>query len=221
MSRFIFFAIPALLLALLALSFAPFDAGAAKSPTFEKVDSSLLKGLPKSGDYALGKKGAPVQLVEYASLSCPHCAHFHRDVFPALKPYIDDGKLLYIFRNFPLNEPALKGALLTECVGGDGGADRFYTFVKVLFDAQGKWAFDQNYLAALETFARVGGVPKEKFDACVNDASHELELLKAKQEAAKELKVDRTPYIFINGKRFDDDLTAEKVTAYIDAQLGK
>lgn len=223
MSRFIFFAVPSALLALLALAFISIDdAGAQKRPSFEKVDYAALTKAPLSGDFIMGNKGARVTIVEYASLSCPHCAHFHKDVLPELKKkYIDTGKALYILRQFPINEPALKGALLVDCVGQESGADRYYTFVNVLFNAQNKWAFDPNFLASLETFAKVGGVSKEKFDACMVDSTRELKLLKVKQEATDTLKVNHTPYFFINAHRYDDDVTVERMSAYIDSQLPK
>ncbi len=145
---------------------------------------SLLADAPLPADYYLGKIDAPVTLVEYASFSCPHCAAFHSDVYPTLKEeYIDKGKLLYILRPFPLNEPALKASMLVDCVGEKEGAERYYTFAKVLFNAQKKWAFDHQFLDSLKTFAKVGGVDGETFDACVNDNAREIKLLKVKLDA--------------------------------------
>src|SRR3954468_7537936 len=98
----------------------------------------------------MGKPSAPIVMVEYASLSCPHCAHFSNTVLPELeKHYIETGKLRYVLRQFPLNEPALKGAVLLDCVG-EQSKDKYFIFSKVLFDAQDKWAFDGNYMSGLE-----------------------------------------------------------------------
>ncbi|MBV8939488.1 MAG: DsbA family protein [Alphaproteobacteria bacterium] len=208
--------------ALLTILVFAFGAAAKEQPKFERVDSAMLSHAPYSDDFSEGQHNAPVVFIEYASLSCPHCAHFHKEIYPVLKKnYIDTGKMVYILRPFPLNEPALKAATLVDCIGEQSGAQRYYTFVRVLFDAQDKWALDMNFLSALETFAKVGGVPKETFEKCVSDPARELKLLKEKQAAAKELGVSGTPYIFINGRHYDDEFTLPKVTAYIDRLLAQ
>lgn len=193
----------------------------AQAKTFEYIDSPSLSNAPLATDYSLGKPNSPVTFIEYASLSCPHCAHFHSQVLPELKKrYIDTGKMIYILRQFPLNEPALKGAMLVDCVGSDSGAERYYTFVRVLFEAQDKWAMDTNFLTSLQSFAGVGGVGKPRFDACMNDSAREIKLLKIKQEASKDLKVTGTPSFYINGRKFDSNPTAENFIQYIDALPG-
>lgn len=184
-----------------------------------KIDSSLLTSAPLKGDYMLGKPGATVTLIEYASLSCPHCAHFSGDVLPSLqKDFIDTGKLRYIMRPYPLNEPALKGAMLVDCLGEQDPA-KYYTFVSVLFGAQDKWAFDANFLSSLETFASVGGVSKEQFQKCTVDSDRETKLLKIKESALKELKVNGTPAIFIGNERYEGALTVEAVSLAIKQKL--
>lgn len=208
----------ALLAALTLASAAPAQA----KPMFDFVDSSHLTGAPLKSDFIQGNPKAPVKLIEYASLSCTHCATFHKKVLPELaKKYIDTGKMLYILRPFPLNDPALKAALLIDCVGEEHGNDRYYTFAKVLFDAQNKWAFDATWLNSLETFAKVGGVNHSMFERCITDASREIRLLNVKRAAADELGVNHTPYFFINAHRYDDEATVEKMSAYIDDLLAK
>lgn len=210
------------LLTAVALAASPAFSGQRPAPaTFEAVNSTLLTSAPLSGDFVLGDRKAPVKIIEYASLSCPHCAAFHQDVFPMLKKnYIDTGKALYILRQYPLNEPALKGAELVDCVGEDSGDERYYTFVGALFSSQNKWAYDQNFLSSLETFAKVGGVSKDRFEKCTADPDRELKILKSRKEASEALKVDHTPYFFINNNRFDDNVTYENISAYIDKKLG-
>lgn len=201
---------------------APIKVGQDANKPPEKVQSRLLSDAPLEGDYVLGKKEAPVTVIEYASLSCPHCAAFHKDALPAIqKNYIDTGKVRYILRQFPLNEPALKAAMLVDCMGEEGGVDRYYTFSKVLFDAQNQWAFDANFLQSLETFASVGGVSKDKFGACINDTQRELKVLKVKKLANDELKIPGTPHFFVNGYRYEGDRSAEAMSKFIDEQLKK
>ena len=108
------------------------------------IDSQwALSQAPLSTDYVKGNPDASVVVIEYASLTCPHCAQFFNKQFPTIKEkYIDTGKIRFILRQFPLNEPALKAAVLVDCIGEKEGADRYYTFNHVLFDAQSKWAFD-------------------------------------------------------------------------------
>lgn len=186
-----------------------------------KSTSALIKDAPLAGDYVMGKDTAPLLMIEYASLSCPHCAHFSHDVLPELqKKYIDTGKLRYILRPFPLNDPAMKGAMLLECVG-EQDKSKYYVFAKVLFDAQNKWAFDTNYMAGLETIASVGGLSKEQFQHCENNTDREMKILKIKKQATDELKVPHTPYIYIGGEPYEGDRSVEAVSHYIDGKLAE
>lgn len=184
------------------------------------VNSDLLRNAPLPEDYMLGKKEAPVTVIEYASLSCPHCAHFHNAVVPTLeKEYIESGKVRYILRQYPLNEPALKAAMLVDCVGEEGGAERYYTFAKVLFNAQDRWAFDTNFMSSLATFASVGGVSKEKFTACTSDPAREKKILQQRKSAEAELKVNRTPYVFVDAVTYEGNIDAKDFSAALDAAL--
>ncbi len=204
---------------ILAAALIAFAAGAHAKPMYEYVDSSHL-AKAQSTDFPMGNPEAPVIMIEYASLSCPHCGKFHKHILPELKKkYIDTGKLLYILRPYPINDPALKAALLIDCVGENMGAQRYNTFAKVLFEGQNKWAFDASWVNALATFAKVGGVSNEMFDSCTTDSAREIKLLKIKQHATKELGVNHTPYFFINSRRFDAEVTVENMTAYIDGLL--
>lgn len=185
-----------------------------------KLDASLIDNAPVSGDFMLGKEEAPVTLIEYASMSCPHCAHFHNKVLPQLtKEYIETGKLRYILRQFPLNEPAFAGAMLVTCAGEAGGTARYYTFARVLFDAQNKWAFDKNFKESLKTFAEVGGINGKTFDTCMNDTKLETRILQARKDASEQLQIDSTPYIFLNGHPHKGDKSFKTVKAEIDALL--
>lgn len=160
------------------------------------LDLSALNA--KDTDIALGDEKAPVTIVEYASLSCPHCAKFHTETLPVLKEkYIDTGKVRFIFRNFPLNAPALRGAMLTHCVPkGDA-----HTFLKVLFEQQSTWAFDKDFTELLGKIARLGGVSHEDFAACMKNEALENQLLALKKEAIEKLQVHSTPTFFINGQK--------------------
>lgn len=186
-----------------------------------KVTASLITDAPLLSDYVMGQASAPLIMVEYASLTCPHCAHFSNVVLPEIEAkYIKTGKLRYVLRQFPLNEPALKGAMLLECVGAQD-KKKYYTFAKVLFDAQNKWAFDSNYMAGLETIATVGGLSRDQFQNCVNNTDREVRILKAKKDAMDTLKIPHTPYIYINGEIFQGERSVEAVSKFIDAKLAE
>jgi protein-disulfide isomerase len=181
--------------------------------------SSLIKSAPLSTDYVMGKSSAPLIMIEYASLTCPHCAHFSNAVLPELeKRYIETGKMRYILRQFPLNEAALKAAMLVECVG-EQSHSRYYTFSRVLFDAQNKWAFDGNYMSGLETIAMVGGLTRGEFQSCVSSTDREMRVLKIKKAATDDLRIPHTPYIFIGGEVYGGERTVGEITQFIDAKL--
>lgn len=184
-----------------------------------KSKSYLVEDAPLGTDYVLGKPDAPVIILEYASLSCPHCAHFSNAVLPEIEEkYINTGKVRYILRQYPLNEPALKGAMLLDCVG-EQSADRYYTFARVLFDAQSKWAFDGNFMEGLETIANVGGVSPQQFQGCLADTKREMKILEAKKVATEEINVPHTPYFFIDGEIYGDGPTFDAMSKFIDAKL--
>lgn len=167
-------------------------------------------------DRVLGNEEADVRVIEYASLSCSHCMRSHTETFPQLKEhYIDTGKIAYIYRHFPLNEPALRGAMLAECAGDDG----FFRYLKVLFNSQPQWAYDANFMDSLRSFAKVGGIGEEAFDRCMADKELEGRLVSGLKWAASGLNVQSTPTVFVNGQKLDGFQSFEKLSNLIDAEL--
>jgi len=151
-------------------------------------------------DRILGKPDAPITIIEYGSVTCPHCAHFATDVLPKLKEkWIDTGKAKLAFRPFPRDEPDLRAAMIAECAP----PDRFYGFADSFFAAQEKWVVLSDYKTALARLALLGGMSKAQFDACLADKSLEDRLLASRLAASKQLGVDSTPTFFINGTKFD------------------
>lgn len=150
------------------------------------------------GDMALGSKDAPVTIIEYASMTCPHCATFTKDVFPKLKSeYIDTGKVRFIFREFPLDQVALAASALARCVAKDD-PQKFFTLIDVLFKQQNELASD-----ALGTINRVGkqaGFSEQMIKDCVQgDPTVQKGILDTREYAYTKLKVNSTPSFFING----------------------
>lgn len=157
-------------------------------------------------DRVLGKPGAPITIIEYASLTCPHCAHFEADVLPKIKEkWIDTGKAKLILRDFPLDDAALHAAMIARCAP----PDRFYPLVDTFFQTQDKWVVAQDWKAALQRIAQLAGIGKKKFDTCFNDKKLEDEVAQSRLNASQKLGVDATPTFYVNGTKFEGEPTLE------------
>jgi len=154
-------------------------------------------------DIVLGKPDAPITIVEYASMTCPHCAQFHTAVLPQLKAkYIDNGQLKLILREFPLDGLAVAAFMLARCAG----PDRYYPMVAALFETQGTWAVPGTEgKDKLLLIARQAGFSKEKFDQCLADKDLFNKIVAVRQQANEKFQVDSTPSFFVNGKRMKGD----------------
>jgi protein-disulfide isomerase len=173
---------------------------------------------PLAGDMILGQADAKVLIIEYSSLTCPHCADYHLNVFPMLQSkYIETGKIRYIHRDFPMEKKAMAAATLTHCVG----ADRYFVFLKVLFEKQSNFATSKNYLEILENIAKLGGVSGEQFQACTADEDKLNALSETRLQAQKFLDVTSTPTFFLNGELIKGALTEEKFAAVLNAELAR
>jgi protein-disulfide isomerase len=191
-----------------ALAFAGGHPAAAQAPKSDIAPGANAASLlaPNAQDRVLGKADAPITIVEYASLSCPHCAHFANAVLPKLKEnWIDTGKAKLVLRDFPLDEPALRAEMLARCVP----PERFYPLVETLFETQDKWVVAKDWRAALEKLVRLAGIGKKEFDACLGDKAIEDQVAASRLTAAQQLGVNSTPTFFINGKKFEGEPTIE------------
>jgi protein-disulfide isomerase len=159
-------------------------------------------------DRVLGDPKAPITIVEYASLNCPHCAHFALDVLPKLKPkWIDSGKAKLVLRDFPLDQKALKAAMITRCAP----PDRYYGFVDTFMKAQSGWVNQPDYLETLSRLAKLGGMSQKQFDTCLKNQALEDKLAESRLVADQELGVDSTPTFFINGRKFTGDPSVDAI----------
>ncbi len=177
-------------------------------------------------DLFLGEAKAPVTMIEYASMTCPHCAHFNETTFPELKKrYIDTGKVHYVLREFPLDPLAAAGFMLARCAsdpGGDGtggkDADKYYAMVDTLFRQQNQWVKEKP-LPPLLAIAKQAGFTEESFNACLANQKLLDDIQKERQTAIDTYKVHSTPTFFINGQVTAGALTIEEMAKAIDAQL--
>jgi protein-disulfide isomerase len=196
-------------------SVAPAFAQQAKDVSVEKL---MAPGsLP---DITIGNKNAKVTMVEYASMSCPHCAKFHTTVLPKLKKkYIDTGKVLLVVREFPLNQVALAVSMLTRCAGDN---DKMAAMVDVYFEQQDKWLVSGNILPKLLELAKQAGFTEDSFNKCLENKELSEKLIKQRSVASSQFGVNRTPSFFINGKAVQGNvLDIEQFTKIIDPLLKK
>jgi protein-disulfide isomerase len=152
-------------------------------------------------DHVLGKPDAPVTIIEYGSLTCPHCAEFDRATLPDIeKNWIDTGKAKLVFRVFPLNQLDLRAAMLARCVPGD----RYFAFINTLYQSQASWMRASDPEQALAGIARLAGLGEDKVKSCLADKSIE-DAVVATAYAAQKSGVNSTPTFFINGAKPPDD----------------
>ncbi|RVA33749.1 DsbA family protein [Mesorhizobium sp. M7D.F.Ca.US.004.03.1.1] len=180
--------------------------------TVDMVELMKPGALP---DKQLGKDDAKVTIVEYASMTCPHCAHFAETTFPDLKTkYIDTGKARYILREFPFDPSAEAGFMLARCA-----KDNYFPMVDVLFRQQANWVGVQNTKDALLQISKLAGFTQESFEACLTDQKLLDDVRSVQKRGANEFKVDSTPTFFINGKTYKGAMSIEEMSAIIDPLL--
>jgi protein-disulfide isomerase len=172
-----------------------------------KVDTGKLADLltVNKDDRVLGQPNAPITIIEYASLTCPHCAHFENEVLPEIeKQWIDTGKARLVMRDFPLDRTALAAETLARCVP----PDRFYPLVKSMFADQPAWV-QADWRPGLERIAKFAGIGGDQFDACLANKTIENQVAASRLLASTQLGVDATPTFFIDGRKFEGEPTVE------------
>ena len=148
-------------------------------------------------DRILGSAEAPITIIEYASLTCPHCAAFHADTLPRLKEtWIADGRVRLVYRHFPLDGIALRAAAVANCIEGA----RYFGFLDLLFKSQKRWAKSSDPLKTLGQMARLAGLSQEKFEACANDEAELDRILERRQDGIQTYDVQSTPTLIVNGR---------------------
>lgn len=163
-------------------------------------------------DRILGASEAPITIIEYSSLTCPHCATLHAGALPRIKEtWIADGRAKLVFRHFPLDGLALRAAAVANCVEGE----RFFGFLDLLFQGQQKWARSPDPLGALGQYARLAGLSQERFDSCVNDKTEMDRILRRAQDGQQTYKVQSTPTLIVNGRKVEGAQSFEAFDAIL------
>jgi protein-disulfide isomerase len=181
----------------------------------------------KPTDMIHGSPNAPVTMVEYASMTCPHCAAFQREVVPKLtKDYVDTGKVRMIFREYPLDGAARMASAVARCLSGD----QYFSFIDLLFANQMNWIKDfdgngqltrEDILQGLEQMGRFAGMSKEKVDQCA-DNKNNLALVDANwMEGQTKYNVNSTPTFFINGVKHEGEIPYDQLKKDLDSLLKK
>jgi protein-disulfide isomerase len=179
------------------------------------VDTEALYAPSSLGERALGDADAPVTVVEYASMSCPHCAAFHATVFDSLKTkYVDTGQVRFLFREFPHNNPAYPPAMVARCAP----EARYFEIVDAYFDRQEEWLSSPDIMQAIRDIAKQHGFTDQSFDACVSNQAL-FEALKEGRDRGSSFGVQGTPTFFINGKKLEDAPSLENLEREINASL--
>jgi protein-disulfide isomerase len=204
----------------IAVSAAGVPASLAQTPASvadgASVDVAELNKAGPLGDVFLGNTLAPVTIIEYASMTCTHCASFHASGFKALKEkYIDPGKVRYALREFPLDPLAAAGFMLARCAG----EGKFYPVVDLLFTQQKNWAFSQKPVDDLLTTIKQAGFTKESFEACLKDEKMFEGINQVRTRGAEKFGVNSTPTFFINGRIERGLLTPEKLDELLQPLL--
>ncbi|MEI9914619.1 MAG: DsbA family protein [Methylovirgula sp.] len=170
-------------------------------------------------DVVQGKADAPVTIIEYASMTCPHCARFHAETYPTLlSKYIETGKVRFTLREFPLDPRAAAAFMLARC-SGDG--DKRTAVIDLLFNAQQSWAYSDTPIDALAGLMKQTGMGDKDFQACLNDQKLYDKVIKEREDAGKDFAIDATPTFFINGTKYSGEMPVAALTKILDPLVAK
>jgi protein-disulfide isomerase len=193
----------------------PAAPAASAPPSQGSVDMSKVLEPGPLPDQVIGNADAPVTIVEYASMTCPHCAQFHATTLPEIKAkYIDTGKARLIMREFPFDPRAEAGFMLARCSN-----EKYFPMIDVLFKQQQTWARAEDAQAALLQISRLAGFSQESFTACLTNQKLLDDIRAVRTRGAEEFKVDSTPTFIINGDKYAGALTVAELSAIIDSKL--
>ena len=171
-------------------------------------------------DFIIGDDNAPITIIEYASMSCSHCADFHVNTLETLKEeYIDTGKVRFVFRNFPFNYPALIGSMVVRCIPSNVR----YDYMNALFNLQSSWVLRENAETTKELFKimQSGGMTKEEFDSCITNFDLENEILQGVIDAQSEFNIKSTPSFLINNILIEGNKSIKEFRQIIDKILSQ
>lgn len=184
-----------------------------KSQIAEMEDARDLPMELTAEDKILGSSDAPVTIIEYASLTCPHCAAFHRETLPKLKSdWIETGKVRLVYRDFPLDGAALAAAVVAHCAP----PDRYFPMIGLLFERQDEWAVEDQWRERLTQLAGVAGMDKTSVDACLADEARKNGVVAKAEKAQATYGISSTPSFIVNGRKLSGALPIERFAEVIE-----
>ncbi|MBI04951.1 MAG: disulfide bond formation protein DsbA [Pelagibacteraceae bacterium] len=169
-------------------------------------------------DFVIGDENAPITIIEYASMSCSHCADFHVNTLPQLKDeYIDTGKVKFVFRDFPFNYPALLGSMTMRCISDSVR----YDYMNALYKLQKNWVVRENIKTKQELYKimQSGGMSKKDFDSCIQNIEIENDILEGVMLAQKEFNIKSTPSFLVNDYLIEGNKSIKEFRQIIDKIL--
>ena len=165
---------------------------------------------------SFGDEDAKVKIVEFASLTCGHCAKFHNEVMPILKEkYIEKGLIHFTYKDFPLDKFALKASMIARCAGNE----KFFKFLDVFYKKQKDWTRTKDPFKSLLKIAKFGGLKDEELKVCIGNKSIEDGILKQRLNSSKKYDIKATPTLYLNGEKYNGDLTIEALESKIKSML--
>ena len=171
-------------------------------------------------DFFIGSDNAPVTIIEYASMSCSHCADFHNNTLDDLKSeYIDTGKVRFVFRDFPFNYPALAGSMIVGCVPEDVK----YQYMNALYKLQNNWIRREHSDTRKELYKimQSAGMQQDEFDLCLSNIDLENDILEGVMNAQREFNIRSTPSFIINGVLYSGNKNIKEFRQIIDKILSQ
>ena len=165
---------------------------------------------------SFGDENAKVKIVEFASLTCGHCAKFHNEVMPILKEkYIEKGLIHFTYKDFPLDKFALKASMIARCAGNE----KFFKFLDVFYKKLKDWTRTKDPFKSLLKIAKFGGLKDEELKVCIGNKSIEDGILKQRLNSSKKYDIKATPTLYLNGEKYNGDLTIEALESKIKSML--
>ena len=165
---------------------------------------------------SFGNEDAKIKMLEFASLTCGHCAKFHNEVMLIIKEnYIEKGLIHFTYKDFPLDKYALKATIIARCSGNKN----FFNFLDVFYKKQKDWTRTQDPFKSLLKIAKFGGLKDEELKVCVGNKSIEDGILKDRLKSSKDYDITATPTIYLNGEKYKGDLTIEALDSKLKSLL--
>ncbi|MBB3975911.1 protein-disulfide isomerase [Rhizobium azooxidifex] len=191
-------------------------ASAEVPPSEGDVDMAKVLEPGPLPEMAIGEANAPVTIVEYMSMTCPHCAKFHNETFDAIKAkYVDSGQVRFILREFPFDPRAAAAFMLARCAP----PEQYFPMVSMLFKQQEQWAAAENGREALLQMSKLAGFTQQSFEACLTNQKLLDDVNAVRERGAKEFGIAATPTFIVNGQRYSGEMSVAVMSALIDSKL--